>query len=86
MAITAQAREIENSLAENAGAIGEIGQSKTPYLQDADSYMFTTSQPLCMNTLPRTTGMGVPVAESTPMPQMGPQLLDLFLCLEHMTF
>ena len=27
-----------------------------------------------MNTLPRTTGMGVPVAESTPVPQVGPQL------------
>ena len=27
-----------------------------------------------MNTLPRTTGIGVPVAESTPVPQVGPTL------------
>ena len=74
MAITAQARELENSLAENAGAIGQTGQSMTPYLQDTDSYRSITSQPLYMNTLPRTTGMGVPMAESTPVPQVGPTL------------
>ena len=74
MAITAQARELENSLAENACAIGQTGQSVTPYLQDTDSYMSTTSQPLYMNTLSRTTGMGVPVAESTPVPQVSPQI------------
>ena len=74
MAITAQARELENSLAENAGAIGQTGQSMTPYLQDTDSYRSITSRPLYMNTLPRTTGMGVPMAESTPVPQVGPTL------------
>ena len=46
----------------------------TQYLQDTDSYRSITSQPLFMNTLPRTTGMGVPIAESTPVPQVGPTL------------
>ena len=32
------------------------------------------SQPFYMNTLPRTTGIGVPMAESTPVPQIGPTL------------
>ena len=40
MAVTAQAQELENSLAENACAIGQSGQSMTGYLQDIDSYMF----------------------------------------------
>ena len=64
MAVAAQARELENSLAENAGTIGQTGQSMTQYLQDTDSYRSITSQPLYMNTLPRTTGTGVPMAES----------------------
>ena len=33
-----------------------------------------TTQPLYMNTLPGTTSMGIPVAESTPVPQIGPTL------------
>ena len=33
------------------------------------------SQPLYMNTLPKATGIGVPVAESTPVPQVGPTLI-----------
>ena len=33
-----------------------------------------TTQPLYMNTLPGTTGMGTPMAESTPVPQVGPTL------------
>ena len=45
-------------------------------------YSFTTSsgsesvntQPLYMNTLPGTTSMGIPMAESTPVPQIGPTL------------
>ena len=45
-------------------------------------YRFTTSlgsdsintQPLYMNTLPGTTSMGTPMAESTPVPQIGPTL------------
>ena len=74
MAVTARAWEIENSLAENAGAIGQTGQSMTQYLQDTDSYRSIPSHPLYMNTLPRTTGIGVPMAESTPVPQVGPTL------------
>ena len=27
-----------------------------------------------MNIVPRTTSMGIPIAESTPVPQMGPIL------------
>ena len=61
-------------MAENAYAIGQSGQGMTGYLQDPDSYKFTTAQPLYMNTLPRTTNIGVPVAESTPVPQVGPTL------------
>ena len=46
------------------------------------SYSFTTSlrsesitsQPLYMNTLPGTTSMGTPMAESTPVPQVGQTL------------
>ena len=45
-------------------------------------YRLTTSlgsdsihtQPLYMNTLPRTTSMGTPMAESTPVPEIGPKL------------
>ena len=61
-------------MAENAYAIEQSGQGMTGYLQDPDSYKFTTAQPPYMNTLPRTTNIGVPVAESTPVPQVGPTL------------
>ena len=61
-------------MAENAYAIGQSGQGMTGYLQDPDSYKFTTAQPLYMNTLLRMTNIGVPVAESTPVPQVGPTL------------
>ena len=33
-----------------------------------------TTQSLYMNTLPGTTSMGIPMAESTPAPQIGPTL------------
>ena len=33
-----------------------------------------TTQPLYMKTLPGTNGMGIPMAESTPVPQVGPTL------------
>ena len=33
-----------------------------------------TSQPLYINTLPKATGIGIPMAESTPVPQAGPTL------------
>ena len=74
MAVTAQAWELENSLAENACAIGQSEQSMTGYLQDTDSYKIITPQPFYMNTLPKATGIGVPVSESTPVPQVGPTL------------
>ena len=32
------------------------------------------TQPYYMNTLPGTTSMGTPMAESTPVPQVGPTL------------
>ena len=65
MAVTAQAQEPENSLAENACAIGQSGWSMTGYLQDTESYKIIALQPFYMNTLPKATGIGVPVAEST---------------------
>ena len=158
MAVTAQAWELENSLAENAFAIGQPRQDLTGYVKvtnpdwfllvkgnprisevfygfsdslslDNNSmvlvelkefiypygtpiyavdrvngkmyhtfeggyklineramlqlqYSLTTSlgnesintQPLYMNTLPGTTSMGVPMTESTPIPQIGPTL------------
>ena len=74
MAITAQARELENSLAENTGALGQTGQSMMQYLQGMNSYKSITTQPLYTNTLPGATGISVPVAESTPVPQVGPTL------------
>ena len=158
MAVTAQAWELENSLAENAFAIGQPRQNMTGYMKDTNpdwflpvkgnprisevfygysdslsldnnsmvlvelkefiyqygtpiyavdrvngkmyhtfeggyklineramlqlQYSLTTSlgsesintQPLYMNTLPGTTSMGIPMAESTPIPQIGPTL------------
>ena len=35
-----------------------------------------TTQPFYMNTLPGTTSMGIPIAESTPAPQVGPTLFQ----------
>ena len=158
VAITAQAQELENSLAENAFAIGQPRQNMTGYMKDSNpdwflpvkgnprvsevfygytdslsldnnsmvlvelkefiyqygtpiyavdrvngkmchtfkggykllneramlqpQYSLTTSlgsesintQPLYMNTLPGTTSMGTPMAESPPIPQIGPTL------------
>ena len=74
MAATAQARELENTLAENAYAIGQNRQSMTGYLPDPVMCHSLSSQPFYMNTVPRTTNVGVPIAESTPVPQIGPTL------------
>ena len=74
MAVTAQARELENTLAENAYAIGQNRQSMTDYLPDPVTCHSLSSQPFCMNTVPRTTNVGIPIAESTPVPQTGPTL------------
>ena len=71
VAVTAQARELENTLAENAYAIGQNRQSLTGYLPDPVTCHSLPSQPFYMNTVPRTTNVGVPIAESTPVPQIG---------------
>ena len=75
MAVTARARELENSLAESACAIDQPRQGITEYLPDTNSYQTIPSHALYMNTLPRMTGLSVPVAESTPVPQVGPTLI-----------
>ena len=67
MAIAAQARELENTLAENAYALDQKKQSST--IGHALS-----SYPSYINTVPRTTSIGIPIAESTPVPQLGPML------------
>ena len=74
MAVTAKARELENSLADSACAIDQSRQGMTGYLPDTDSYQTIPSQSLYMNTLPGMTGISVPVAETTPVPQVGPTL------------
>ena len=74
MAATAQAWELENTLAENAYALAQNRQSTTGYLPDSVTCHSLSSQPLYMNTLPRTTNVGIPIAVSTPVPQMGPTL------------
>ena len=74
MAVTAKARELENSLADSACAIDQPRQGMTGYLPDTDSYQTIPSQSLYMNTLPGMMGISVPVAESTPVPQVGPTL------------
>ena len=65
-AIAAQARELENTLAENAYALNQKRLSTIGHS--------LSSQPFYMNTMPRTTNVGMPIAESTPVPQMGPML------------
>ena len=74
MAVTARARELENSFADSACAIDQPKQGMIGCLPDTDSYQTIPSQPLYMNTLPRMMGISVPIAESTPVPQVGPTL------------
>ena len=62
---------MENTLAENAYALGQNRQSMTGYLPDPVTCCSLSSQPSYMNTIPRTTNVGVPIAESTPVPQIG---------------
>ena len=66
MAVAAQARELENTLAEQAYALDQKRQSIIGHS--------LSSHPSYMNTVPRTTSMGIPIAESTPVPQIGPTL------------
>ena len=55
--------------------IGERAMLQPPYsLPTSLGSESLTSQPLYMNTLPGTTSMGIPMAESTPVPQVGPTL------------
>ena len=70
-AIAAQARELENTLAENAYALEQNRQRLTGYMPDPVTCHSLSSQPLCMNTVPRTTSVSIPMVESTPVPQMG---------------
>ena len=86
IAVTAQAWEFENTLAENAYAIVQNRQSMTGYLPDPATCHPLSSQPFYMNTVPRTTNVGIPLAESTPVPQIGltlcrptptPQICDI---------
>ena len=74
MAVTAKARELENSLAENACAIGQSGQSMTGYQQDTDSSKFITSQPFYMNTFASNHWYGCTCSRVYPVPQVAPTL------------
>ena len=74
MAVTAQAQELENTLAENAYALEQNRQRLTGYLPDPVTCQSLSSQPFYMNALPKTTHAGIPIAESTPVPQIGPTL------------
>ena len=73
-AVAALARELQNTLAEKAYAFGQNGQSMTGYLSSPVTSVSLPTQPLYMNTVPRTTNKGIPIAESTPIPQIGPTL------------
>ena len=73
-AIAAQAHKLENTLAENAYALEQNRQRLTGYMPDPVTCHSLSAQPLYMNTVPRTTSVSIPMAESTPVPQMGPIL------------
>ena len=73
-AIAAQARELENTLAENAYALGQCRQRLTGYVPGSVARHSLSSQPFYMNTVPRTNSVGVPLTEYTPVPQMGSML------------
>ena len=66
MAAAAQAQELEDTLAENAYALDQKRQSITGHS--------LSSHPSYMNTVSRTTSVGIPIAVSTPVPQIGPIL------------
>ena len=73
-AIAAQARELENTLAENAYALEQNRQRLTGYVPDPVTCHSLSSQPLYMNTVSKTTSGSIPMAESTPVSQTGPML------------
>ena len=74
MAVNAQAQELENTLAEEAYALGHDGRNMTGYLSNPVTSVSLPTQPLYMNTMPKITKAGIPIAESTPVPQVGPIL------------
>ena len=74
VAAAAQARELRDTLAEEAYALGHERQNMTGYLPNPIMCVSLPTQPLYMNTLPITTKSGIPLAESTPIPQIGPTL------------
>ena len=57
---------MENTLTENAYALDQKRQSTTGHS--------LSSYPSYMNNVPITTSMGIPIAESTPVPQIRPML------------
>ena len=61
-------------MAENAYATGQNRQSMTGYLPDPVTCHSLASQPFYVNTVPRTTNVGIPIAESMPVSQIGPTL------------
>ena len=69
-AIAAQARELENTLAEEAYALEQNRQRVTGYVPGSVARHSLSSQPFYMNTVTGTTSMGIPLAEYTPVPQM----------------
>ena len=73
-AIAAQARELDNTLAEKAYALEQSRQRLTGYVPDSVARHSLSSQPFYMNTVPGTTSMGIPLTEYTPVPQMGSML------------
>ena len=74
VAVAAQAQELENTLAEEAYALGQDGQNVTGYLPQPVTSVSLPTQPLYMNIMPITTKLGIPIAESTPICQVGPVL------------
>ena len=64
----------KKTLAENAYALEQSRQRLTGYVPGPVPSHTLSSQPFYMNTVPETTNVGIPVAESTPVPQMGPML------------
>ena len=74
MAINAKARELEDTLVEEAYAHEQERQKVTGYLPNPVTGISLPTQPLYMNTMTRTTQSGIPIAESTPIPQLGPVL------------
>ena len=70
-AVAAQVHALENTIAEKAYALGQDEHSIPSYLPGPVTSASLSSQPYYMNTMSRTK-VGIPMAESTPVPQIGP--------------